>query len=337
MAFWQWSKTAANNGNSDPTINYQEGEPPALLNDAGRAGMARLAEYRDDQAGSLLTGGTSTAYTISTNQVFDTLAHLSGQKLKIRFNQANGVAPTLNADGLGAKSILTSVNGPPPAGFLATNSIWDVTYDNSIPCFILSGVANSYTPIGAVMDFAGSSAPSLWLLCFGQAISRTTYAALFAVLGTTYGVGDGSTTFNLPDYRGRIGAGVDNMGGSAASRIGSVSTDSGTITGTTLGSTGGSSTHAQTSGELATHSHPNSLTDPGHTHALSNGQHVVSFPNFSPGGTSSGAGGVDDATVTDIASATTGITITNANAGSGAAMAWLQPTIMINKIIFAGV
>lgn len=63
-------------------------------------------------------------------------------------------------------------------------------------------------PVGTVLPYAGSAAPnSLYLLCDGSAVSRTTYAALFALIGTTYGVGDGSTTFNLPDLRGRVPVG----------------------------------------------------------------------------------------------------------------------------------
>lgn len=84
---------------------------------------------------------------------------------------------------------------------------------------------------GTVLPFAGSAAPTDWLLCYGQAVSRATYANLFAVIGTTYGAGDGSTTFNVPDLRGRVAAGKDNMGGTAANRL-QVST---TIT-TTAGS-----------------------------------------------------------------------------------------------------
>lgn len=74
-------------------------------------------------------------------------------------------------------------------------------------------------PSGMLAPFAGTSAPSGWFLCYGQTVSRTTYAALFTAIGTTYGTGDGSTTFNLPDLRGRTIAGVDDMGGSAASRL----------------------------------------------------------------------------------------------------------------------
>lgn len=91
-----------------------------------------------------------------------------------------------------------------------------------------SGVAGGFVPSGGISAFAGSSAPSGWLICDGSAVSRTTYARLFSILSTTYGVGDGSTTFNLPDLRGRAPYGVgthtdvdalgENDGVSVASR-----------------------------------------------------------------------------------------------------------------------
>lgn len=77
--------------------------------------------------------------------------------------------------------------------------------------------ADAALPAGlGPFPFAGTAAPSGWLLCFGQAVSRSTYAALFAAIGTLYGAGDGSTTFNLPDCRGRSPFGKDDMGGTAA-------------------------------------------------------------------------------------------------------------------------
>ena len=91
-------------------------------------------------------------------------------------------------------------------------------------------------PVGSVTAYAGSTAPSGWLLCFGQAVDRTAYAQLFGVVSTTYGTGDGSTTFNLPDLRGRVPAGKDDMGGSAASRLTSTTITSGAAT---LGNSGG--------------------------------------------------------------------------------------------------
>jgi microcystin-dependent protein len=90
--------------------------------------------------------------------------------------------------------------------------------------------------VGMVQDFAGADAPSGWLLCYGQAVSRSTYSALFAKIGTTYGAGDGSTTFNLPDCRGRVAAGKDNMGGTSANRL------TAPVNGDTLGAAGGSET-----------------------------------------------------------------------------------------------
>ena len=95
---------------------------------------------------------------------------------------------------------------------------------------------------GEIIPWTGSTEPTGWLFCFGQAVSRTEFADLFAAIGTTYGAGDGSTTFNLPDLRGRVVAGRDNMGGTAAGRL-SQSGIVGTTTnpaGSTLGATGGS-------------------------------------------------------------------------------------------------
>lgn len=84
-------------------------------------------------------------------------------------------------------------------------------------------------PVGTVIPYAGSSVPTGWLLCDGTAVSRATYAALFTVVGTSYGVGDGATTFNLPDLRQRFPLGKAASG-----------------TGSTLGATGGAIDHSHT-------------------------------------------------------------------------------------------
>lgn len=93
---------------------------------------------------------------------------------------------------------------------------------------------------GMIMPYTGVVAPTGWLLCYGQAISRTTYAALYAVMQDSYGAGDGSTTFNLPDLRGRTIAGKDDMGGVSANRL---TNQSGGLDGDTLGAAGGAETH----------------------------------------------------------------------------------------------
>ena len=90
-------------------------------------------------------------------------------------------------------------------------------------------------PAGTVLPFAGAAAPTGFLLCSGQAVSRADFADLFAVVGTTYGAGNGTTTFNLPDLRGRVAAGKGDMGGSESGRLN-------TIIGSALGAAGGQQT-----------------------------------------------------------------------------------------------
>jgi len=108
-------------------------------------------------------------------------------------------------------------------------------------------------PVGTVQPYAGTTAPVGWLLCFGQSLNASTntqYADLWSVLGTTYG-GSGITAFNIPDLRGRLAAGLDNMGGGAANRLtGSVLSAS-----NTLGAAGGAQTHTLAAGEMPSHNH----------------------------------------------------------------------------------
>ena len=79
--------------------------------------------------------------------------------------------------------------------------------------------ANRICPTGSITMYGASVAPSGWLECDGSAISRTTYSSLFAIIGTTFGVGDGSTTFNLPDLRGEFVRGWDNERGVDSDRV----------------------------------------------------------------------------------------------------------------------
>src|SRR5437762_10075548 len=126
----------------------------------------------------------------------------------------------------------------------------------SSQAFAGSGNGTS-VPTGAMMPFAGPTAPIGYLLCDGTAVDRVAQSALFAVIGTAYGKGDGSTTFNLPDLRGRAVFGRDDMGGTPA---GVVTTAGSGIDGKTLGTVGGNEYHVLTLNELPSHQH--SITDP---------------------------------------------------------------------------
>lgn len=168
---------------------------------------------------------------------------------------------------------------------------------------------DSAVPSGVIFPYAGSSAPTVAEEIPGQAVSRSTYAALFAAIGTNYGTGDGTTTFNVPDLRGRIPAGKDDMGGSAASRLTAT-----TITpdGVTLSAVGGAQTVTLTqanlpSGISLTGSIPYSGTTP-------------------PSGTGAPKMTIDTASDGNY-------TVSVSLGGSGTATNKVQPTIITNYII----
>jgi microcystin-dependent protein len=106
----------------------------------------------------------------------------------------------------------------------------------------------NYVPTGCVKMYAGSTPPNTWLICDGSQVSRTTYANLFSVIGTTYGSGDGSTTFHVPNMQGNVVVG--HNGGSY-----------------NRGQTGGSATHTITTSEMPSHSHTGTTDSSGsHSH-----------------------------------------------------------------------
>lgn len=111
-------------------------------------------------------------------------------------------------------------------------------------------------PAGLLLPYAGGAVLPGFLECDGAAVSRAGYAALFAAIGTTWGPGDGVTTFNLPDLRDRAAIGT-SPGGLGADRP----------TARAVGDAGGEETHTLTTPELAAHAH--GVTDPGHNHAYS--------------------------------------------------------------------
>ena len=196
------------------------------------------------------------------------------------------------------------------------------------------------TPTGVINMWATTTAPTEWLLCDGTNVSRSTYAALFAVISTTYGVGDGSTTFTLPNLKGKVPVGRDS---------GDASFD-------TMGELGGAKTHTLTSAEMPSHTHTqdshnhtqnshNHTQDP-HDHAVtglfSGNDTVVTSAtyrvDYQPNRYADSASWVVDvnnATATNQSTTATNqsTTATNQNTGGGGAHNNLQPYIVLNYII----
>jgi len=248
-------------------------------------------------------------------------AYATGQRFHLIPANSNTGAAVINISTLGNKSIF--LNGAALVGYeMRKNCPVVLEYDGTQLNIIAGAHGGDGNPLGSILPYSGTSAPNGFLLCFGQAVSRTTYADLFGLVSTTYGVGDGSSTFNLPDLRGRAPFGKDDMGGSAASRV--TAGVSG-ITGTTLGAAGGdqnSQAHAHTTDAQGSHAHAGSTVA------------VDSVQGGTPGGGSAGVAG-DGAVNT-----TVGLSITSdgshahnvSSSGSGSSQN-MPPALILNYII----
>lgn len=192
----------------------------------------------------------------------------------------------------------------------------------------LSQIADSNPP-GEIILYAGLSIPSGFLFCNGVAVPRVgTYAGLFAAIGTTFGAGDSSTTFNVPDLRGRVAAGADNMGGTPAN----------VLPGYNVGTSGGAAAVTLDTTQIPAHTH----TDSGHTHTVTDPGHFHDAPNqfLVTGGGSAGSLNVGSGltAISDTNSDVTGVTINsgaanNQDTGGGLSHANVQPTLAFNWLI----
>ncbi|MGF6444405.1 phage tail protein [Paraburkholderia youngii] len=172
----------------------------------------------------------------------------------------------------------------------------------------LSNAPTSFVPVGTLLPFAGATVPSGFLLANGAAVSRMTFAALFAQIGTIYGAGDGATTFNLPDSRGVVLRGLDNGRGFDPGRaLGSYQADSFASHGHGLNDPG----HAH---GVADPGHGHGANDPGHVHGWSDGSTQVYA--YSSGG-SGLSGGNTTNHGTSMLPAVTGISIAGSGTGIG--------------------
>lgn len=217
--------------------------------------------------------------TLSANVSVNLPASVPGMWIIDNQTAASAFTVTIKTSASGSTGIT------PPRGYLTY-----VYSDGTNVKFADQGnvVANipQAVPPGIISPFAGSTAPSGYLFCDGAAVSRTTYAALFAAISTTWGSGDGSTTFNLPDLRNMF------LRGSGASAVGVYEAD-----------------------DFKSHTHTATVTDPGHAHQTA----LVSSASTGYGLGTSVAGiqgavfGTNSSTLTD--SKTTGVTVSNSSTG----------------------
>lgn len=329
-SIYQWDVIAANNANADSSIDWAEGMSPANVNDSARVMMGRVKELLTDLGGSIVATGTANVIAASAQSAFTTLAN--GRMVSFRAIATNTQATTLNVNSIGAKPVLKATG----SGIVAltgreiqSGGMYTVQYSTDLNsgngAWLLLNASATGTAAGTVTNFAGSTAPEGWLLCYGQAVSRTTYADLLAVIGTTYGAGDGTTTFNLPDLRGRIIAGLDLMGGVAAARLNTT-----TMTSNGIGGTGGAQTHTLTSAQMPAHTHSGGTDGAGsHSHS---GTILGSNSATSGGAPVLGPAVTSFAFVTDTAP-NHSHTFTTNSAGLGQAHLNVQPTMMLNTII----
>jgi len=207
----------------------------------------------------------------------------------------------------------------------------DLSVGGNITAANITATGFNIIPPGCLMMYASTTAPSGWLSCDGSAVLRATYSALFAIIGTTYGSGNGSTTFNLPDMRGRTPIGTGTGTG---------------LTGRNLGQTGGAETHTLTTSQMPSHTHSattntagnhfHTINDPGHSH-------VFQKPQSQNLGFGQQGNVTDGMQSYNTSTSFTGISINPAGAhthtvtinseGSGGSHNNMQPFLVVNYII----
>lgn len=291
---------------------------------------------------AIVDAGRTHQFTASGSAVLPLASGANG--LIFPFANASPDAVTIQVVGGGA------VYGPYLTG---TSGVTGISMQPGDAC-IIAGEFNRWQLLGGTagplgidallpaglgpLPWSGSTAPAGWLLCYGQNVSRTTYSRLHAVYasaGYPYGSGDGVLTFGIPDARGRNMAGLDNMGGSAASRM--TSGVAGFST-TTLGAAGGDQRRALHGHTLLDSGHDHYAIDTGHQHGPQLGQGYVMYDVSGGAGYQAGPSlTLNNAGFTAVAGANIVVNpnFTNASiATDGAGTAQnVQPTMVTNMIV----
>jgi microcystin-dependent protein len=273
IAAANWNQADNSNTAASPD-GLPENCAPSGVNNWARATMGAIKRFWK-RSSVIVTTGSSSAYLVTHTVPPAALA--DGECELIQFHAANTAGATLNVGGLGAVPLHYYAAG---AWRLIPNDLWGADFTSRVA---YNAAAAAYRLLdlpdrtGEVVTFAGATVPHGSLLCYGQAISRTAYAGLFVALGTAHGVGDGTATFNLPDMRGQVGAGMSNMGGSDAGNLtggatlgaglgvqSTSTTGNASINGPTQGPNNVTGTNNGATGDFATgiHAHNISLNAP---------------------------------------------------------------------------
>jgi microcystin-dependent protein len=273
--------------------------------------------------------------TIRGNATQIDMTDLSSEQFSIT---NNGTGPAFTVNQLGSSTIANFLQDSNSVLFLRDGG--NIGINTITPNFKLevNGTFNANTiyqngfvlvPPGSLMMYIASSAPAGWLLCDGTAVSRVTYSALFSIIGTTYGAGDGLTTFQLPDTRGRTLIG----GGTGAG-----------LTARSIGQLGGAETHTLTTLEMPSHTHTGTTNSEGlhsHTHNA-NAEYPGSGLVYRNGQStredadSGQANEINLDTARALSIDSNGAhthTFTSASTGGGNAHTIMQPFLVVNYII----
>lgn len=302
-------------GTTTPKDTYQDAGQillntnPVTLDSAGRAIIYGSGTYRvvlkdasgnliydqlsaDTAVGGLAWGGTSTGTANAQVIAASSFTSQNGQQISfiVGAGLTNTGGLTVDPGGSGGIAVLKdTVSGPTAliGGEVAAGNAVTLLYDSARGAFHLINQPVQAIPPGAIWMFGMNTAPAGWLACDGSAVSRAVYAGLFAAVGTTFGAGNGTTTFNVPPngYFPRMwngsGSGID------PSRVfGSTQTDA-----------------------FKSHTHTANVTDPGHVHTVSGAANIGSS------GTVSIAAALPNTATQNTSTVTTGITVSNTSTG----------------------
>jgi microcystin-dependent protein len=344
----EWSgrlwRAKQNNNNSQPVIDSDDWQH-----------IARASKYTEFSAVLALVGSANYVATIADEEAPPIL--YDGLTVRGRVSNNNTGAATLQINSLAAKPLRPKSGTDYTANQIVAGELYEFSYVAATGEFLACATPGVSSELGAatlspseiaflqpllslftgvILPFAGVIPdPSVALPCYGQEVNRVTYARLFTKIGTWYGAGNGSTTFNLPDLRGRTLIGVDP--GDATGRL------AGLMSAAAPNNVGGVAQHAISVAEMPAHAH--GVTDPGHGHGVTDPghQHTYTKPTANGNTTVAGAPGpIVGYSVGDAAASAnaTGISINNGatgvsiqNSGGGSPHENIQPSIAMNYII----